>query len=258
MMMDSGAYDAHPLLKDKLMERPAMLRSLSARLAAHGAGITLVASLAAIAVAAGFMLACQGSSELPVAANPEEREPGWFLPLLEADRQKPRLDGVVNGIRIGPAIVHDWSKVCQGFPGWYVDEKEVRGTPLDLTVRYLPQGTVKEAALATKCGPGEGSLILFEMEFSVPGDKAIGRFGGHLEISRSLVVDTPATNLNLPAERARPITVGGHRAVLIGPITDDGFGPSAVVIAEHGRLTRVVADGITEEELLRIAEGLYP
>lgn len=234
-----------------------MLRSLTARLTAHGAGITLVVSLAAIAVAAGFILARQGSSELPVAANPEEREPGWFLPLLREDREKPRLDGVISGIRIGPAIVHDWSKVCQGLRGRYVDEEEVRGTPLDITVRYLPQGTVKEGALATKCGPGEGSLIVFEMEFSVPGDKAIGRFGGRLEISRSLVAETPATNLNLPAERARPITVSGHRAVLIGPITDDGFGPSAVVINEPGRLTRIVADGITAEELLRIAEGLY-
>lgn len=121
------------------MERPAMPRSLSARLAAHGAGITLVASLAAIAVAAGFILARQGSSELPVAANPEEREPGWFLPLLEADRQKPPLDGVVNVIRLGPDASQDWTKVCGDTRARYVEPAEARGTLLGpITALSIP------------------------------------------------------------------------------------------------------------------------
>lgn len=108
-----------------------------------------------------------------------------------------------------------------------------------------------------KCGPGDGVLILAAKEFQVSADRAAGRFGGHLEISRRPVIGEPAIQLDVPAERARTGFVDGRTALIVRPISQDGFGDSAIVILEATRITRITADGITEEELLRIAEGLY-
>lgn len=218
----------------------------------------VIAALALMGLGIGFAMARQGTEELVVAANPnEEREPGWFIPLLREDREKPRLDTSLAGIRIGPNLEVDASSICQEVRGRYVELSEAARTPLDVKPTYLPTGTTTDGEWAIRCGPGAGTLILVSKEYYVPADRTLGRYGGHLEISRRPVIGEPSIQLDVPAERARTDVVGGNSAIVVRPITRDGFGDSAVVIHEANRITRITADGITEEELLRIAEGLY-
>lgn len=65
-----------------------------------------------------------------------------------------------------------------------------------------------------------------------------------------------AIDINASADRVSPGTINGKPAVLVAPITPDGYGRSGVIVAEDFGITVVSAFGLPLEETVKIAEGL--
>jgi len=166
---------------------------------------------------------------------------------------KPRFQGVVNGIRLyptnaEPAVYREW--VCNYVKPEereYVTMSEVAGTPMEITPTYLPAGAEEISPMwpPVIC---KGILAYVDRRWIVrgEGDFFIIRYQGEQAI------DTTAS-----AGRISAGTIGGKPAVLVEPITPDGYGYSMVIVAEDFGITVVAADGLPLEETVKIAEGLY-
>ncbi len=63
--------------------------------------------------------------------------------------------------------------------------------------------------------------------------------------------------VDLPAKDFTAGSVAGRKAIFVKPTTPEGFGESAIVIAEPWGVTILDAVGMTLGELQKIAEGLY-
>jgi hypothetical protein len=186
----------------------------------------------------------------------KELTPFWYAPLLEREAQKPPIDESLAGVRVGPQRVPKVGSCDAVGPTsprtGPVSESQTKGSPLEVSPTYLPSGTEKLWILAGECG---GVLASVEVQYFVPADVPAGRFGGHLNIYRFR--GEPEFTLTHSAERVSVGEVKGRPAVLASPITDDGFGDSAVIVREDFGLTVIRASGITMDEVLKIAEGLY-
>jgi hypothetical protein len=93
----------------------------------------------------------------------------------------------------------------------------------------------------------KGTVVSAERRWIIRGK-------GHFYISRRQGDQAIATDAS--RERVSAATVGGKRVVLVDPITPDGFGQSAVIVAEEFGITIVSASGLPIDETVRIAEGL--
>jgi hypothetical protein len=181
----------------------------------------------------------------------------WYVPLQKADEAKPRFDGTVNGIRLGPNVESgDEGGPCAGVnpssPNTGpISEAETVGSPLEI---YLPFNTITDQSLF-HAGTCTGVISSVEKGFTIFADPATGRFGGPLSIYRFR--GDPAFIIDAPADRVNPGSIGGRSAVLVRPLTDSGFGESAVYVKESFGLTVLRASGIPLGELVRIAESLY-
>jgi hypothetical protein len=180
----------------------------------------------------------------------------WYVALLEEERIKPRAEQVIAGIKIGPRLVPRGGP-CEGTPSSApntgpISEAQTSGTPLEVSPKFLPPGTEKLWTLAGEC---RGTLASVEVQLFVPADIPSGRFGGALNIFRFR--GELEFGLDLPAERMAEGKIAGRPAVLVSPITDSGFGESAVVIQEDFGLTVIRATGVRLQELIQIGESLY-
>jgi len=174
----------------------------------------------------------------------------------EAARQeeaaKPRFEGVVNGIRLyrtdaDPAVRRKW--VCTGARDEEVAHpamSDVAGTPMEIIPTYLPPGAEEQPSMwpPVIC---KGVVAYVDRVWIVrgKGDFFIIRYQGE-----------QAMDISASADRVSAATVGGKRAVLVAPITPDGYGQSSVILAEDFGITIVSADGLPLEETVKIAEGL--
>jgi hypothetical protein len=168
--------------------------------------------------------------------------------------QKPRSVKTINGITVGPNVELRGGP-CDGTPGpgdGQVDLDSTRGSDLQIEPKYLPAGTLFDFGNAGTC---DGVLTTVEKSYSVPGNPSTDRFGGRLIIFRFR--GDPAFPLSDADERVSAGMVAGRPAVVARPVTDSGFGGSAIVIREADGLTVIRANGLTLSELLKIAEGLY-
>ena len=211
-----------------------------------------------------------GSAESVAPAQPapdpqtgEEREPWWFVPLLEADEEEPRFDGTINGIRIGPDVTRTLNDISpcresaneEGIAE-LVDAVAARGTPLEVAPRYLPAGTSvfnEDQERAGRCGD---VIITAGREYVTQPDVVGGRWSASIVIVR-MVVSPPMTALSVAESRVRSATIAGRPAVIVDPFTADGFGDSAVVIREPWGITLIQANGLPTSEIVQIAESLY-
>ena len=200
-----------------------------------------------------------GRSEYqPPVATP--RDPGWFLPLIEEDRAKPRFDQTINGITVGPTSSRRGGP-CEGLSG---TSAEVSSGPYDrdragqlrIEPKYLPAGTLtSDGVLLQGLVVCRGVPASTSRLFEVPADRSTGRFGGPIVIAR--YVGEPYALISEPAERFQPGLIGDRKAVFVKPITIDGLGKSAVVVAESFGLTVIEAQGLSLAEVVKVAEGLY-
>lgn len=165
---------------------------------------------------------------------------------------KPRFEGVVNGIRLYPTNADPAVQRKDACSDVKPDEVErvsmsaVAGTPMEIIPTYLPPGAdeVDPMWRPIVC---KGILVYVERRWLIRGkaDFSIRRHQGE-----------QATSIEASADRISAATVGGKPAVLVEPITLDGYGYSMAIVAEDFGTTVVVAFGLPLEETVKIAEGL--
>jgi hypothetical protein len=210
-----------------------------------GAIVAVVVS----AIAAGAVVVVgQGGEE--TGEGPDIRLEWERLRLEEA--AKPGFEGVVNGIRLyptsaGPAVQR--KSACSDASSeevQHVTMEAVVGTPMEIVPTYLPPGAEEEPPM---WGPVicKGVLAYVERRWNIRGE-------GDFFITRRQ--GEQAIDIDASAERVSAATIGGKRAVLVKPLTPEGYGYSMVIVAEDFGLTSVVAFGLPIEETIKIAEGL--
>jgi len=195
-----------------------------------------------------------GPSPTPAEAEPTS---DLFLEWERARQEeeaKPRFEGVVNGIRLyptnaEPAVYRESAcNYVKSEEREYVTMSEVAGTPMEITPTYLPTG-------AEETSPMWPPMICKGILASVERQWVIRDEGARFFIARRQgehAADTTAS-----ADRISAATIGGKPAVLVEPITPDGYGHSMVIVAEDFGITVIVAFGLPLEETVKIAEGLY-
>lgn len=129
----------------------------------------------------------------------------------------------------------------------------VAGTRLEIAPRQLPAGTTLTSASATEC---RGVLIGAASVHVLEPASAGARRGGSLTIGR-LVESSRVLGTGSPLDRAREVTVAGRRAALVPPEVTGGDGLVSLAIAEEWGVTTLVSTGLTEAQLLALAESLY-
>lgn len=184
--------------------------------------------------------------------TPDTTEPWWYVPYLNAARDKPLMDGMIAGVNISPAA--DPGRVCptgEKAEGTFADTV---GGPLSLSPRFLPQGA--EEASNVLVGLCDGEPVTAEATYLISPDPSVPRYGGSVVIFRH--AGEPVAALAIPRERWHEAMVGNHAAAVAEPILSElGLGESAVVIHDNGVLTELHADGIPMGDVLKIAAGLF-
>ena len=222
-------------------------------------GLVLTGLGALFLAISSFVIVRELRGPAEVSADPPgsrwaDRPDGWRELLLDAEDEAPRFDGTLNGIRIAPTLPRGGASCGPGDRAGYVDRDAVRGEAVEIAPSYLPAGTVAGAETVLACP--NGTVLEHVIEYEVPTDYTLERFGGGMAIVRG-VTGEPRFALDASAERARTAEIAGRPAVVFRPLSEDGFGPSAVIVAEPWGVTAVQAYGLTEDEVVRIAEGLY-
>lgn len=246
-----------------------------------GRGLLGLASLAVLAGFSAFIVARMATTgpspavagDEPVMPGPDVTpEPGsvpdtsrpfWFVPYENAERQKPRYDQVINGIAIGPSVPEPAQQAClrEETP----DAADVAASRVAFRPRWLPDGSLLDHERTAACG---GVAVLFQQRFYVPPDESAdadirsGRktyfevgHGGGFTIRRELLSE-PYARSDLASERWTATKVAGRPAAIAKPMLE-GFGESSVVVWDDGVQTTIEADGLTVDDILRIAEGLF-
>lgn len=197
--------------------------------------------VAAAMATLGWFLAArllpQGAAESPQSIAEEQRR------LLEEDKQKPIFSGVVNGIRLYNAYEGPERKsICVGAEAKWVPIERAQGSPLDIVPSYLPPGTgeAEGEAKAVECN---GVLAVVERIYDGPG--------GVIQITR--FEGEHAMDVLAPADRIKPATIRGKKAVVIEPIFPGDLA-YAIVAEEFGVTT---ANGnVPLDVLVKVIEGL--
>lgn len=202
-----------------------------------------------VAIAAVGALAAACDSTAPSAAPGDAGDPPYlvFLAEWEAGARDPV---IINGIEIRPGPTP--SEPCDGERDWSHAETAF-DTNLDPRPGSLPAGTVPSLTPleGMTC---DGAPHWSEANYTLPGPEDGGRWGGSLSVFRFR--GEPAFHLDHPTDRLEPAEIGSRAAIVSPPLTEDGFGPSAVLINETWGLTVVRADGLTLEELMNVAASL--
>jgi hypothetical protein len=170
----------------------------------------------------------------------------------QEEEAKPRFEGVVNGIRLydtnaDPAVQRkDACSDAKPDEVEHLTMGAVAGMPMEIIPTYLPPDA-EEVDPMWRPIVCKGTLVYVERRWLIrgKGDFSITRHQGE-----------QATSTEASADRISATTIGGKRAVLVEPITPDGYGYSMAIVAEDFGTTVVVAFGLPLEETVKIAEGV--
>ncbi|MBW7940546.1 MAG: hypothetical protein H3C63_17575 [Candidatus Omnitrophica bacterium] len=183
-------------------------------------------------------------------------ESGWYEPLLEAEREKPFFDGTLAGLRIGPNVEKS-DTFCKSIGATDRDDRSVieiahtAGTPVEISPSYLPEGSEAVRTYAEQCG---GIAYSATVDYWVPPDLSIPRWGGEISVYRGM--DEATMGLAIAADRAETGEVAGYPAALFHPLTPEGFGYSAIVYSNGEVLTFLLGDGVSLDDLRKVAVSL--
>jgi hypothetical protein len=177
----------------------------------------------------------------------------WERIRLE-EAAKPTFEGVVNGIRLytldaGPDLQRkDACSDAKPDEVEHLTMSAVAGTPMEIIPTYLPPSAEEVDPMwpPVAC---KGILASVERQWIIRGNDV------DIYIRRRQGEHAIATDAS--PERVSAGTVAGKPAVLVEPLTPEGYGYSAVIVAEDLGLTVVSAFGLPLEETVKIAEGLY-
>jgi hypothetical protein len=114
------------------------------------------------------------------------------------------------------------------------------GTLVEIAPGYLPGGAEAEVtrSYAEQCG---GMPYAAEVEYWIPPDLSILRWGGGIWISRGL--GSSSLGLTIAVDRAETGEIAGHPAAFFRPLTAEGFGFSAIAYSDGAVLTVLLGDG---------------
>jgi hypothetical protein len=202
--------------------------------------------------------------------------PDWDRQYWEEWRAKPRYDRVVNGIAVGPTVDDRMSSSVCGpdAPPTDAELSDARGTPLEISPRYLPAGAEvanPEPAVSVRCGDqiavagltvgirsapdAEERIAKGESWFVVP-------HGGSIIVHKWRLRPgaVPEVQSFAPAEHWFEMTIGGLPAAVNRPIFDAGLGFADAVVWDErlGVLTVVHSFNVSLAELVKFTEGVVP
>jgi len=170
----------------------------------------------------------------------------------------------INGILVGPGAPPTHSERCN-YDAEYVDAAETEGTELEIDPAYLPEGATETSQLAEVVACG--GVVVWNLRYYVvpdvpdPDNPLPLRSGGGFNISRVLTGTRSFSFYSAAADRTEPVTISGRPAVFMRPFVanerDIGFFEGALVIAEPWGMTAIYGTGLTTEEFIKVAEGLY-
>lgn len=191
----------------------------------------------------------RGATPQP-GATPDRSQPWWFIPYQNADREKADFAGTVGAIRIVNEPV-DPFVACPD-----LRRVDAEGSATSISFGYLPSGAEEVEGsldLAFWCGD---ELLMAETTFSVPGDPPDGRLGGNVHVFRYR--GEAVAEAYLPEDRWSAGEIAGHQAAIGRAILPDiGLGESVVVVYDGQFVTRLTVGGLSYDELIGIAEGLF-
>lgn len=200
---------------------------------------------------AAFVFARTASDDQGVFAAPPPDATPWYWPLLRAEESQARPDGTFNGIQIGLEVAPEFA-ACDGDKTTRGPVEPALATELDPRPALLPEGATagNVQPYGVYCGD---ILVGAVLEVDIPPRDEPVRYGGLVSVYRNR---SKQAVLDYAADRLSLISVGDRPSVLVEPLTEDGFGNSAVVINEAFGVTIVRADGVTTSELLSIVTSL--
>ncbi len=196
-------------------------------------------------------------------ATPDICRPGWADPYHRMELTYPVFRGTLAGIRFGEldevpkaleAAAGDELSAC-GENGWKPLESAAE-TDLAINPVHLPPATGFVQGAALWCGE---AVVSTEAEYEVGSLAEPLQYGGVLTIRRQRVSEpVSSTTLRDVPGRWYETRVAGNPAAVARPLVPEvGYGQSEVHVYADGVMTVVSASGITERELLAVAESLF-
>jgi hypothetical protein len=186
--------------------------------------------------------------------------------LIDAEPTKPRFQGELLGLYLGPTLPPDLAARNSELRTETETCTEIAYQPANTAQRFnlaftLPQPFVLDAA-ATRVAfcetTGSELAVLWEYvaEFQHVDDGVEIKLPGRLSVIRSF--PQVAWQADVAAERVSVITPAGHQAILLAPVVEDtGYGSGATVIfPEAGAITTLSSNNVPREDLLVAAEAV--
>ncbi len=129
---------------------------------------------------------------------------------------------------------------------------------------YLPPDTFEiEVPYVAKCRVGEREIILSAVRDFRNGHPVdpVQRRKMEVMFSAAIIVGysdmEPVILSTASADRYNAATINGHPAVIVRPVTPEGWGEGRVVFRrDDGGVVDIFGNNIPLEELLKIAEGV--
>lgn len=228
-------------------------------LAALGGLLTIsVISFLAVRQYAGPTAVVAQEPNGTATALPDGRDPFWYVEVEQAEKARPRFIGQIGAIPVSPTeeevdACGDLRGPGARAAGTTLEDAASREPGLDPRPHELPAGTALvpgEGAYGIDC-EGEIVFTATAFEFGVSADSS---YGGWLNVFRQRGAAT--ARLDVAADRVSKVVVGSRPALLVEPLSKDGFGSSYVVIDEPWGMTYIESFGLTAEQLLAVADSL--
>ncbi len=193
-------------------------------------------------------------------ATPDITQSWWYVPYLNAERDKPTTVQTINGITVGPGrlgVREADREECASEPrsGRYDDVADEE-MAIDLDVLPPDAEPISDGGDwgAVFC---EDRALTVGVEVAIPPDKHGAILGGSVIITKYRGAAVSA--IDIPDHRWRPGEINGYPAAIADPILPDiGLGQSAVIVYYQGILLRVQASDLPADMLLEIAEAQLP
>ena len=180
---------------------------------------------------------------IPPARDPDAIRRGEEA--LKAADQKPVFKGEFNGFFFGFAERRNRPLHCDPSDTSSLSDSEAeQSTPLKLA--YLPPNTWQLAAVTRICPDG----LVNSAAFAFRIDRMETLNMAYFRSSR------PLARIDVSIDRIEAGTINGRPAIIINPVTPEGYSDSEVVFTTSDGYVVVDAEDLPLEEVLKIAEGL--
>jgi len=250
------------------------------------AGLILGATLLIAIVVSGYALgrrAGKGNDAeaapqaIEVGAAPQQidtSDPDWQIPFLEAWKNAPRFDQVINGIAVGPTVEISGTICGPGTEPRSAKPGDERGTPVEIIPKYVPAGARvlapwTDSGNFVRCGDRMAVSTLHIALAAVDDvDKRVAAGESWFQVPHGGLVGIakwqfrqdaqPKLPAQVPASSWFATSIGGLPAAVARPAVDAGLGQGVVAVwnKETAVMTIVDSRNLSLEELIKVAEGV--